>query len=289
MQLLTRLLEESLDQGYADAAARRAAAGGAGRDGPGKYAVLAVALLVVGLLLGTAAAVTRARSGTVERARAALVEEVRDRQAANDRRERDLDRLRALVTRQRQRALQATQRGAALSRRLTTLEAATGVAAVRGPGLTLRVEDPPDSEVTDGDPRTDDQVEAGVIDRDLQILVNELWAAGAEAVAVDGQRLTGLAAIRSAGDAILVNFRPLVPPYDITAVGAPDLAAVLVEGPGGNYLTDLKGLGIRWDIQASDDLVVPGAAGVTLRYARTLSERVGSGSAPEGSTGGGTE
>ena len=48
-----------------------------------------------------------------------------------------------------------------------------------------------------------------MLDRDLQVIVNGLWAAGAEAIAVNGQRLTACSAIRSAGEAILVDFRPL--------------------------------------------------------------------------------
>ena len=48
-----------------------------------------------------------------------------------------------------------------------------------------------------------------MIARDLQIVVNGLWASGAEAVSVNGQRLTSKAAIRFAGQAILVNYRPL--------------------------------------------------------------------------------
>ena len=60
-----------------------------------------------------------------------------------------------------------------------------------------------------------------MLDRDLQTVVNGLWAAGAEAVAVNGQRLTALSAIRSAGDAILVDYRPLTRPYVVTAIGDP--------------------------------------------------------------------
>ena len=59
-----------------------------------------------------------------------------------------------------------------------------------------------------------------VLDRDLQELVNGLWAAGAEAVSVDGQRLTARTAIRSAGEAVLVDFRPLSPPYVVRGARA---------------------------------------------------------------------
>ena len=58
-----------------------------------------------------------------------------------------------------------------------------------------------------------------VRDRDLQRVINGLWESGAEAISINGQRLTALSAIRAAGDAILVDNRPLVPPYTVLAVG----------------------------------------------------------------------
>ena len=63
---------------------------------------------------------------------------------------------------------------------------------------------------------------AGRLRQDLQILVNGLWDVGAEAVSINGQRLTSLSAIRSAGEAINVNFRSMPRPYVVTAIGDPD-------------------------------------------------------------------
>ena len=60
-----------------------------------------------------------------------------------------------------------------------------------------------------------------VYDRDLQDVVNALWLAGAEAMSINGQRLTAATAIRSAGEAILVNSRPLSPPSLVHAIGNP--------------------------------------------------------------------
>ena len=64
-------------------------------------------------------------------------------------------------------------------------------------------------------------------------LVNRLWIAGAEAIAIDGHRLTSLTAIRFAGEAITVDYVSLTPPYEVTAIGDPDtLPARLLETPG---------------------------------------------------------
>ena len=56
----------------------------------------------------------------------------------------------------------------------------------------------------------------------LQLVVNALWAAGAEAVSINGQRLGPTTAIRFAGEAVLVDFRPVTNPYEISAIGNPD-------------------------------------------------------------------
>src|SRR5699024_6146466 len=80
-----------------------------------------------------------------------------------------------------------------------------------------------------------------VTDGDLQIAVNGLWAAGAEAVAVNGQRVSATTAIRTAGSAVLVDFRPLSPPYEVTALGDPELLRSGVEdAETGAYLSEIS-------------------------------------------------
>jgi uncharacterized protein YlxW (UPF0749 family) len=265
MLLLTNLVEDSLDDGYARAAARRAAGEPPGRHG---RVVLVVGLVAVGLLLTTAAVQTRQRADTVAEARDALTAEIESRSAANDRVERALDRARARAARERRQQLRATDEGAAVERRLTGLEAVTGAGAVTGPGFVLRLDDAPtDPSGADVDPRTDQSDDGRVSDRDLQTLVNEVWASGAEAVAVNGQRLTALSAIRSAGEAILVDFRPLSPPYEVTAVGPDDMRATFVGGFGGSYLAVLRDYGIDYAVTDEDELSLPASAGVTVRYA----------------------
>ena len=60
-----------------------------------------------------------------------------------------------------------------------------------------------------------------ILDRDLQLTVNSLWASGAEAVAVGGIRIGPNVTIRQAGGAILVDNHPISSPYTILAVGPP--------------------------------------------------------------------
>ena len=100
--------------------------------------------------------------------------------------------------------------------------------------------------------------------------MNGLWEAGAEAVDINGQRLTSLTAIRGAGDAVLVNYRPLVRPYVISAIGDPTTLGALFEaGPAGVELEVLRQTyGVRYDLESRRAVTVPGEAGVQVRYAK---------------------
>lgn len=274
MSLLTNLIENSLDEGYAEAAARRAA----GEAPPSRTGwVLAVGLVLIGLLLATAALQVRNRAPAAAQARDALTGEIEQRTAAADRLETDLQELRESVATAREDALGLTSTGSALAATLTDLEVVTGAGAVRGPAVVINLEDAEDTDPDGGtDPRSgQDSTEGRVTDRDLQTVVNEVWAAGAEAVAINGQRLTSLSAIRSAGQAILVDFRPLSPPYDLVAVGNPDtMRSRIVDGFGGSYLQVLRNYGIEYSIKTRDSVRLPAAAGLPVRYA-TVPEQPG--------------
>ncbi len=106
--------------------------------------------------------------------------------------------------------------------------------------------------------------------KDLRYVTNALWESGAEAVSINGKRLTATSAIRFAGSALVVDFRPLTRPYVITALGDPKrFPAAFADGAGGTYLSTLRStFGIRVDTEVSDDLSVPGAVGLTTRFAR---------------------
>jgi uncharacterized protein YlxW (UPF0749 family) len=270
MVLLTTLVENSLDEGYARAAARRAEGAPPARHG---QVILMAGLLAIGLLLATAAAQTRDRASATAQARTALASEIEDRTAANESLERTLAGQRSAVSKARRSGLRLTAQGTRLARSLTTLETATGAGAVSGPGMTVKLtESAPDDTDTDVDPRTGDDTDGRVSDRDLQTVVNEIWASGAEAVAVNEQRLTSLSAIRSAGEAILVDFRPLSPPYVVQAIGPPDMRTTFVSGFGGSYLQVLRDYGIDYAVQDSDSLDLPASAGLGVRYVTTPSD-----------------
>jgi uncharacterized protein YlxW (UPF0749 family) len=107
------------------------------------------------------------------------------------------------------------------------------------------------------------------------MLSNGLWAAGAGAIAINGQRLTPTTAIRTAGEAILVDYRPLSPPYEVTALGDPGgLQSRLMASAAGDRLRSLESrFGIRFELRRESEATVPAAVGLRLLYAREVATR----------------
>jgi uncharacterized protein YlxW (UPF0749 family) len=281
MSLLVDVMTNTLDEAYAERAARNARGtadttpsgetSGARRRAAGASAVGVVALVLLGLLTGTAISQVRERAAASAGVRGDLVAEVRDRSAETDQLEQQAAALRAEVSATRDDALGADAAGRAAADAVRRLEVAAGATAVTGPGVMLTVDDAP----VDGDVSTTPRLRAGtpavsrVNDRDLQAIVNGLWAAGAEAVAVNDVRLSSRSAIRSAGEAVLVDFRPLSPPYVVTAVGRPaDLEVGFVDSPAGRSLQALAEItGITWSLERRDELLLPAAPEPELRSA----------------------
>ncbi|MFP5377146.1 MAG: DUF881 domain-containing protein [Acidimicrobiia bacterium] len=177
--------------------------------------VLTAASAVLGFLLVTAvSSVGHARRADAPRRAEliALIDERRDLVAEQD---RAVSALRDEVDAARRDATARNQRDRAEDERMADLALQAGTVALRGRGLEVELSDSPRSSSADPD--------AGAFrihDADLQLVVNALFAAGAEAVAVNGSRLVATTPIRNAGDTIVVNFRPLTPPYRVSAIGA---------------------------------------------------------------------
>lgn len=240
MVLLDEVMHRPLDPGYAEAAARRAAGTEPRRTLLGQAVVVLIAV-ALGVVTATAAADLRAPAPEVLTARALLEEEIAQRQAGAD---QLADQLQALDV-----EIEDLQ-SAALAETFPNLLATTrrdaavaGTIAVTGPGIELVVADA--VTVPGADPERGSRVQ----DYDLQIVVNALWSAGAEAITVNGTRLTTTSAIRSAGDAILVDLIGLASPYTIEAVGDP--AALTVGFARSVGQQQLTVLGSRYGISSS--------------------------------------
>ncbi|QDY08727.1 DUF881 domain-containing protein [Micromonospora sp. HM134] len=262
---LTELFQNPLDPGYADAAARRRRdpASTAGWRGASARAVAVVVVAAVGFLFAVAYRETMADEPSRSQARAALITQIKQREAETDAMTARAARLREEVGRQRDAALSGSQ-----AARLRNLEAGTGLGRVRGDGVVVRLADAAvqDDGAVNGDsaagpPR--------VIYSDLQKVANDLWASGAEAIAINGQRLTATSTIRSAGAAILVDFRPVTSPYEVSAIGPRSLRDRFDDSRSAYLMRRVaRDTGLSFEVRRAGDLTLPAAPEPRLRYAR---------------------
>ncbi|HEY9373284.1 DUF881 domain-containing protein [Streptomyces sp.] len=266
MSLLNNVMDHALDDGYAEATARRAAEGG-GLPRPLRAKLgLAAGLVLAAAVVTLGAAQAQVAAPILAKERQELIGRIDSETAAADGLEQDVEEIRAEVGERQRKALE--EHGGDQAELVALLSGAT---PVRGPGVKLVVDDAKGAEDGGGGPRESAGfADTGrVRDRDMQRVVNGLWQAGAEAVAINGQRLTSLSAIRAAGDAILVDNRPLVPPYTVLAVGdGQRLSTAFQDSADGQYLHVLQeNFGIRSSIAVEDDVRLPAAPSLIVRTA----------------------
>ncbi|MET8885114.1 DUF881 domain-containing protein [Streptomyces rubiginosohelvolus] len=280
MSLLNNVMDHSLDDGYAEASARRKADGSAGLPRTLKSKLgLAAGLVVAALVVTLGAAEARISAPVVAKEREELIDRINAETEAADTLESNVDKLRADVSERQRKALE--QHGGGQGQLVALLAGAT---PVEGPGVKLVVDDAKNTDQGGGGPRESSGfADTGrVRDRDMQRVVNGLWESGAEAIAINGQRLTALSAIRAAGDAILVDNRPLVPPYTVLAVGdGKKLATAFQDSADGQYLQALKeSFDIRTSISDQAKVQLPAAPSLIVRTAEP--KAAGSGAADTG-------
>jgi uncharacterized protein YlxW (UPF0749 family) len=277
--LLDQVLAETLDPAYAQAARAREARA-AGEQAPpsrrrsGRFAVAAV-MAVAGVLAAVTYDQAAAGAQGREEVRGALVAEVEGESAITDQLAADLEALRADVTAARDDALAATAVGQRALERLEDAETAAGVIPVSGPGLLVTLADAePDADTDPVGGTAEADTRGQVRDGDLQLVVNALWAAGAEGVSINGQRLGPTTAIRFAGEAVLVDFRPVTNPYLVSAIGDPGtLRSRFLASPEVNALAVIsETYGLRFEFAQEDELSLPAGSPPELRSAVPVSE-----------------
>jgi uncharacterized protein YlxW (UPF0749 family) len=258
---LTELFRNPLDPGYADAAARKAREGEP--TGVRRWTTSSIAFLTLvglGFLLVVAYQQTVADEPAATQARTALIDQVQKRRDETEQLQKQADQLSGDVS-----ALREKELGSSAVAQLKDLEAQTGLAPVKGSGAEIELGDGP----TPVDPLTGQRnTVAQVKDTDLQLATNALWSLGAEAIAINGQRLTATSTIRQAGEAILVDFRPISTPYDVVAIGPDDLAKNFRDGYAGTFFKELVSK-YRMSFDASNvhDVTLDAATELKLRVA----------------------
>ena len=177
-----------------------------------------------------------------------------------------VDELRLEVERLTESATRAVDTGDPAEQALVAL--AAGRAAVTGPGLTVALTDAPvDAPQREGI-QPDDLV---VHQQDLQAVINALWAGGAEAMALQDQRVTATTAFRCVGNVLSLGGRVYSPPYEVRAIGDPRAlrAALEVSPEIRRYQEWVAEVGLGWSVTAEDALALPAAEGEgDLTYAR---------------------
>ncbi len=267
MSLLVDMTAAALDPAYGEAVAKRPP--GLRARQPRARLPLTALLVLVGLVTGVAMAQVRAHSDDAGAVRRSLASDIRRETTATDALAKQAAALRRKVQADRAAALGQDSRGQALAAQVTTLELAAGEVPVRGPALVVTLDDAPDA--ADASASRGGQLGNGrIYDRDVQDVANALWAAGAEALAVNGQRLAAGTAIRSAGEAVLVDFRPLSPPYVLTAIGDVNgMQPAFADGATARRFTTWTSLyGIGFRIGRSADARLAAAPTADLRLAR---------------------
>lgn len=255
--LLTRITAESMDEDYRLVAERKTTTTGM-PTGPGRPHWTAAGVVVLfGVLVTLAAVQTSRNADTTDAGRATLIARIesgREDLAGQQDRIAELQENNISLDDERTEVTAAQAEADAQVRRLETM---TGHVAVSGPGVSIVVDDAPGGDVT--------QL---VRDEDLALLVDGLWAAGAEAIAINNQRLTALSAIDNEGPAVKVNSRPVNPPYTISAIGdVLTLQGNLLNTAHGQQFFDLaEDLGFVYDMDDEDDLTLPSARPPRLRH-----------------------
>jgi len=232
---------------------------------PSVQVTLAIALLVLGFLIAAqvAAEGPRVRYSTEERS--PLIESALDLQAQQEALKAEILALRGRIG-----TLEAQDPSAAESLRqlyaaLEDARLAAGLVEVTGRGIAFRLED------------GNGGLDALVTARDVRILVEELWLAGAEGIAVNGERIVGSSAVLDIGGSILVNSAYLAPPFEIKAVGPADLYQRLQASIA--FVQFVQGrvepAGLHLAVAELEKVELPAFAGtVSLRYARPASGSV---------------
>lgn len=216
---------------------------------------LAGVTMITGFLIVTAISTGRAERARQEPRRAQLIDLIGARQADVDDLDGAVEQLRTQVAGAQAEVSQQNAAERQVSQRISDLAEQAGTVALEGPGLVVRLSP------SDREPPSPGEAGAYQIhDTDVQLVVNALFAAGAEAVAINDSRLVATTPIRAAGDTIVVNFRPLSPPFEVRAIGA-DRRRFLSSQIARRFdrWTGLFGLG--FDVTEDDRLTVPGYTG----------------------------
>lgn len=256
MSLLTGLLANPLDAGYTNYSEH---------EGERRWwQRLLVLLLALGLGFTSVTAIGALRTASARD----ITKDLRDRAQSEQRTVASLqDEIQSLSSR----LDSATGEEGGASSLDAPLLVSNSIAPVSGPGLLVTLKD------SDSAAALAKSGRGRVRDLDLNVVVNALWGAGAEAVAVNGIRVGPGTFIRTAGSVILVNITPVQSPYVVSAIGdANALSVALVRGQTGDFLSASQSInGISLTTAGNSSLDLPALDLRTTRGVSPLESREG--------------
>lgn len=230
-----------------------------------------VIALSAGLLFATSSTTAR---GTDLRSEATdLPDVIRERTLDNERSGKRAEKLRGEVDTLTRDSAPGNSRMEAISRETKTNGRTAGLTGVKGPSLTVTLDDAhlKASEVPEGF-TVDDVV---VHQQDVQGVVNALWRGGAEAMQIMDQRVVSTSAVRCVGNTLILQGRVYSPPFAITAIGDQDaLQKALDDDPAVDiYRQYVDAVGLGYEVDREDDKELAPFSGRTrLEYARPLAD-----------------
>jgi uncharacterized protein YlxW (UPF0749 family) len=212
--------------------------------------------IVVALLLKTYR--TEGDINTIYGQRKELAEMNKYLQTERNKLQADLSKARATIEEFEEAASKGIDESTTLRKQLLNVRQEAGFTDVKGPGIIVELNDSPLKPKDGEDPNF-----YIVHDIDLQALVNELWASGAEAISINEQRIVINTAIRCAGPTITINAVRLTPPYIVKAIGPPDNLETGLRYPGGFMDTMSPNIdrGVRVRVSQGKDILIPSFKG----------------------------
>src|SRR5271167_2305761 len=276
--LLRALLSEHLDPGYAAAAEQRDRSGEppTGRARAMSWVWQALAALLVASVFAAAVAQARLVAPGVSAAQRVLAAGVRSEETTTGALTKHRNTLAAQRDDVQRHALAEDAAGRQLLANLDRLSLAAASTPVTGPGLSVTVTEPDvGPNLSDVSKQRVGGSQQIILDRDLQLVVNSLWASGAEAISVGGVRIGPNVTIRQAGGAILVDNQPINSPYVAIAVGPPHAMQDAFErSPGFQRMRLLEAsYGVAATVDTHDSLTVPAGGGREVKYAKPIGDR----------------
>ncbi len=157
---------------------------------------------------------------------------------------------------------------AELQARADALAGPAGLSTLRGPGLTVTLDDAPEELRAAAGAQVADAI---VHQQDIQAVVNALWSGGAEAMTLQGQRVVSTTGIKCVGNTVILHGVPYSPPYVVRAIGDAEGMRRSLDASRyiQAYLQAVDAYQLGWDVRVERRITAPAYAGpVQLRSAR---------------------